>query len=72
MPIVSVTPPLEELEPGDRITVESDAQDNLVAIAEIEDWCVQNQCVRVNEYHLNVRRNAGDDARRVGHCYRPY
>jgi len=69
MSIIRVDPPLEGSLPGTRISIESDAANNLSAIAEIEDWCFENGCERVNEGSLILH---GDPLVFLGHCYVPY
>lgn len=62
----------ENLAEGRLLLVESDAGDELAAIAEVEQWCAANGFRRFQEYHLPTKRRRDGTVVRVARCYRMY
>ena len=61
----------ERWEEADFVEVESDLQENLKALVEVEDWASDHGFMRTNEGYLRrVRRDDGVFVRRAV-CYRP-
>jgi len=71
MPIVHVYPEPEEAHRmGVPLFVDSNAEDNIRAIREIERWCREQGLARAQESHLRTLRTEHGLVRR-GICYRP-